>query len=55
MKEKDFYGVVYAIAQFIERADSEPEENKNVSHGGTESHRYTEVNREDEAIYDSSK
>ena len=29
MKENDFYGVVSAIAQFIEKADSEPEINKN--------------------------
>ena len=29
MKEKDFYAVVSAIAQFIEKADSEPDENKN--------------------------
>ena len=28
MKEKDFYGVVSAIAQFIEKADGEPEGNK---------------------------
>ena len=39
MKEKDFYGVVSAIAQFIEKADSEPEDNKK---------------REDEVSNDSS-
>ena len=40
MKEKDFYGVVSAIAQFIERADSETDDNKK---------------REDELNHESSK
>ena len=51
MKEKDFYGVVSAIAQFIEKADNEPEDNKNQSL--TEAQR--KEKREDELNHGSSK
>ena len=48
MKEKDFFGVVSAIAQFIEKADQEP------GRGGyhpPENYK----NREDEPNHESSK
>ena len=54
MKEKDFFGVVSAIAQFIEKADNEPEVNKNqFIKENTEAHR--KEKREDEPNHGSSK